>query len=161
MITDTDWMLKASCREWAQGVFFWDDGSRGPDPAKTAKAKGICYSCPVRRPCLEYALEHEQAGKTYLGMAHLAWRTFDANHNHIGYRFKWGPFTASSTPAHGVWGGFTAKERHRKDVKHIVVLGDTCIRGRKCSGCRDPHEWAGQLLDEERGTYERSPSPAL
>jgi WhiB family redox-sensing transcriptional regulator len=44
------WMLDAACREYDPEVFFPHDG------AGTAVARSICFGCPVRWVCLEYAL---------------------------------------------------------------------------------------------------------
>ena len=52
------WQVRASCRGPHAEVFF-------PPPAferkeekrlREARAKDICMTCPVRKPCLEYAL---------------------------------------------------------------------------------------------------------
>lgn len=32
------------------------------DPHREHRAKQICRTCPVRRPCLAYALDHEKYG---------------------------------------------------------------------------------------------------
>lgn len=48
---DTSWMARGSCRDEAPARFFPSDGV-GVDHARR-----ICGTCPVREPCLEYALE--------------------------------------------------------------------------------------------------------
>ncbi len=135
MKEDLDWMLEASCRNWSQNVFYWDSGSRNPmDPEEQRKqkvAKAICRRCPVRRQCLEYALAHEQPDPVYLGRG----------------------LSVSNTPAFGVWGGFTAAERHRKDAKHLETHRNAnerleCSQGRRCAGCRPIDQWAAKLLEE-------------
>ena len=45
-------MVRGNCRSVDPGVFFPSDGV-GVDVARR-----ICQGCPVREPCLEYALEH-------------------------------------------------------------------------------------------------------
>lgn len=53
---DDSWSARAACRGLDPSVFFSSDD----DDAGLAKA--ICDRCPVRQPCLEYALgerEHE------------------------------------------------------------------------------------------------------
>ena len=45
------WMIDALCREAPAGTFFPSDGV-GVD-----RARKICADCPVKAPCLEYALE--------------------------------------------------------------------------------------------------------
>lgn len=47
---DTQWMAHGLCRELAPSAFFPNDGV-GVDAARR-----ICATCPVREPCLEYAL---------------------------------------------------------------------------------------------------------
>jgi WhiB family redox-sensing transcriptional regulator len=46
------WMLDARCREYDPTQFFPSDGV-GVD-----RARQICFECPVRMECLEYALEY-------------------------------------------------------------------------------------------------------
>jgi WhiB family redox-sensing transcriptional regulator len=45
------WMADAACRGMGPDLFF---GERG---WSSAPAKQVCASCPVRQPCLDYALE--------------------------------------------------------------------------------------------------------
>jgi WhiB family redox-sensing transcriptional regulator len=47
---DLTWMQRGNCREHPPATFFPSDGV-GVD-----RARRICESCPVREPCLEYAL---------------------------------------------------------------------------------------------------------
>ena len=57
-----DWQEQALCREYSVDDFF------GPDQAETeiekqvreAAAKTVCQRCPVREPCLEFAMETNQ-----------------------------------------------------------------------------------------------------
>jgi WhiB family transcriptional regulator, redox-sensing transcriptional regulator len=48
---DTSWMARGNCRDEVPARFFPSDGV-GVDHARR-----ICATCPVREPCLEYALE--------------------------------------------------------------------------------------------------------
>ena len=48
--TDTAWMARSACRQIHPSVFFPSDGMG------VEVAKQICVDCPVRTPCLEYAL---------------------------------------------------------------------------------------------------------
>ena len=48
---DTNWMARGNCRDELPSRFFPSDGV-GVDHARR-----ICATCPVREPCLEYALE--------------------------------------------------------------------------------------------------------
>ncbi|WP_316044735.1 WhiB family transcriptional regulator [Acidiferrimicrobium sp. IK] len=52
------WQAKASCRGPQAAVFFPPAHFERKDDreAREARAKSICAACPVRRPCLDYAL---------------------------------------------------------------------------------------------------------
>jgi WhiB family redox-sensing transcriptional regulator len=49
---DTDWMADGLCRSCPPSVFFPSDG------VGVEVARRICADCPVRAPCLEYALRN-------------------------------------------------------------------------------------------------------
>lgn len=49
---DTTWMEEGKCRKYLPETFFPSDG------AGVSIAKRICAGCPVKEPCLEYALYH-------------------------------------------------------------------------------------------------------
>jgi WhiB family redox-sensing transcriptional regulator len=49
---DTDWMTDGKCRAQPPAVFF------PSDVVGVEVARRICAGCPVREPCLEYALSH-------------------------------------------------------------------------------------------------------
>jgi WhiB family transcriptional regulator, redox-sensing transcriptional regulator len=49
---ETPWMNDGSCRNHPPEVFFPSDG------VGVTLAQRICATCPVREPCLEYALEN-------------------------------------------------------------------------------------------------------
>ena len=49
---DMTWMQEGRCRDIAPSTFFPSDGV-GVDVARR-----ICADCPVKAPCLEYALEN-------------------------------------------------------------------------------------------------------
>ncbi len=49
---DTEWMAKGKCRDLPPATFFPSDGV-GVDVARQ-----ICAECPVKAPCLEYALHN-------------------------------------------------------------------------------------------------------
>jgi WhiB family transcriptional regulator, redox-sensing transcriptional regulator len=49
-MTDTTWMARANCRDVPPETMFPSDG------AGVEIALRICADCPVREPCLEYAL---------------------------------------------------------------------------------------------------------
>ena len=47
---DTDWMTEGNCNQTPPSMFFPSDGV-GVDAARK-----VCETCPVKSPCLEYAL---------------------------------------------------------------------------------------------------------
>jgi WhiB family redox-sensing transcriptional regulator len=49
---DTNWMAEGNCRSESPSLFFPSDGV-GVDVARR-----ICETCPVKSPCLEYALRN-------------------------------------------------------------------------------------------------------
>ena len=49
---DYAWMLSGKCRELEPNEFFPSDGTG------VTKARSICADCPVKAPCLEYALRN-------------------------------------------------------------------------------------------------------
>jgi WhiB family redox-sensing transcriptional regulator len=49
---DTEWMRHGNCREEPPSLFFPSDG------VGVEIARRLCASCPVKEPCLEYALLH-------------------------------------------------------------------------------------------------------
>ncbi len=49
---ENDWMARGSCRDMDPAAFFPSDGIGVQEAQKT------CAQCPVREPCLEYALEN-------------------------------------------------------------------------------------------------------
>jgi WhiB family transcriptional regulator, redox-sensing transcriptional regulator len=55
-----DWREAGACAQLDPDLFF-PISSTGPAREQIAKAKAICGACPVRRPCLEFALEHDLA----------------------------------------------------------------------------------------------------
>lgn len=62
---DDDWQLRSACRG-PQATIFFPPGTfeRKADKLhREAQAKEICRTCPVRRPCLDYAISiKEQHG---------------------------------------------------------------------------------------------------
>jgi WhiB family redox-sensing transcriptional regulator len=49
---DTEWMRSGRCREIQPATFFPSDG------VGVESARRICAECPVKEPCLEYALAY-------------------------------------------------------------------------------------------------------
>ncbi|MFH8801861.1 WhiB family transcriptional regulator [Streptomyces sp. NPDC017936] len=54
-----DWRQHAVCRHEDPDLFF-PIGTTGPALLQTEQAKAVCRRCPVREPCLEWALETDQ-----------------------------------------------------------------------------------------------------
>jgi len=55
----TWWRELALCRGYDPELFF-PIGKTGLGRADTQRAKAVCARCPVRQPCLEFALETGQ-----------------------------------------------------------------------------------------------------
>ena len=49
---DTAWMRNGNCRDESPSLFFPSDGSG------VEVARRLCETCPVKEPCLEYALRN-------------------------------------------------------------------------------------------------------
>lgn len=49
------WLVRAACRGEDPELFF-PISAKGPGHAQHERAKSICRRCPVRTPCLEYAV---------------------------------------------------------------------------------------------------------
>ena len=54
-----DWRLSAACRDLDPDLFF-PVGTAGPAVTQAAEAKRICLTCPVRTPCLDWAVRYYQ-----------------------------------------------------------------------------------------------------
>ena len=52
------WRSRAACRHADPDLFF-PEGTNGPALAQLDEAKRICLSCPVRRQCLTWAVDHD------------------------------------------------------------------------------------------------------
>jgi WhiB family redox-sensing transcriptional regulator len=62
-----NWRLAAACRDTDPELFF-PIGTAGPGLAQAAAAKQVCDDCPVRTPCLGWALRHAQQHGIWGGM---------------------------------------------------------------------------------------------
>jgi len=51
-----EWTDEAACRDEDPELFF-PEGTTGPALSQAARARQVCQSCPVRTPCLAFALE--------------------------------------------------------------------------------------------------------
>ena len=54
-----DWRVDAACRDTDPDLFF-PVGTTGPAIEQIANAKAVCDACPVKEPCLEFALSTNQ-----------------------------------------------------------------------------------------------------
>jgi WhiB family redox-sensing transcriptional regulator len=52
-----DWRDGAACR-YRDPELFFPEGTAGPAVLQADQAKRVCQSCPVRAPCLDFALRH-------------------------------------------------------------------------------------------------------
>ncbi|MER7502599.1 WhiB family transcriptional regulator [Nonomuraea pusilla] len=55
-----DWSRRAACLDLDPELFF-PISMEGPCQSQVEQAKKICNGCPVREPCLAYALSTRQA----------------------------------------------------------------------------------------------------
>lgn len=55
---DEVWQVKAACRGPQAAVFFPPSSFERKDEkeGRETRAKAICAACPVRKPCLDYAI---------------------------------------------------------------------------------------------------------
>jgi WhiB family transcriptional regulator, redox-sensing transcriptional regulator len=53
------WAAGGACRR-ADPELFFPVGPGGPSARQTTQAKQVCAICPVRQPCLEFAVETGQ-----------------------------------------------------------------------------------------------------
>jgi WhiB family transcriptional regulator, redox-sensing transcriptional regulator len=65
---DYSWRSKAICRDTDPDLFF-PVGTTGQALVQIARAKEVCAECPVRVPCLEYALETNQDSGIWGGLS--------------------------------------------------------------------------------------------
>ncbi|CAL9655034.1 Transcriptional regulator WhiB [Streptomyces sp. enrichment culture] len=61
-----EWLRRAACVDEDPELFF-PVGTAGPALRDTAAAKRVCARCPVRTPCLAFALESGQASGVWGG----------------------------------------------------------------------------------------------
>lgn len=67
------WQDKASCKGPQAVIFFPPSHLERKDEkdARERRAKAICFSCPVRRPCLDYALSIREPHGIWGGLNEL------------------------------------------------------------------------------------------
>lgn len=64
------WQFEAACRGTDSALFFAPNyfERREEKAAREAKAKSICTACPVRLPCLEFALRIRESHGIWGGL---------------------------------------------------------------------------------------------
>ncbi|MER5733418.1 WhiB family transcriptional regulator [Streptomyces sp. NPDC002138] len=66
---DWEWQTEAACRDLGPNRFFHPAGERGEDrEERDEAAKRVCAVCPVRRACLEHALNTHEAFGVWGGL---------------------------------------------------------------------------------------------
>jgi len=61
-----DWRDQAACRDMDPELFF-PIGNTGPALIQIGQARQVCAGCPVRTPCLEWALRSGQEAGVWGG----------------------------------------------------------------------------------------------
>lgn len=71
--TEELWQVKAACRGPHASVFFPPTHFERKEEkeSRERRAKAICASCPVRKPCLEYALRIREPHGIWGGLSEL------------------------------------------------------------------------------------------
>ena len=70
---DDAWQVKAACRGPQAAVFFPPSHFERKDEKveREGRAKAICVTCPVRQPCLEYAVKIREPHGIWGGLNEL------------------------------------------------------------------------------------------
>jgi len=68
MISDGDWRSRASCHEWVEVFDQTFEVTRRGKVGPVAAASNVCAGCPVRRACLDDALDVEEGLGTRYGV---------------------------------------------------------------------------------------------
>ena len=63
-----DWVHRARCKDEDPELFF-PVGTAGPAASQIAAAKAVCFQCPVRIECLEWAIATGQDSGVWGGMS--------------------------------------------------------------------------------------------
>jgi WhiB family transcriptional regulator, redox-sensing transcriptional regulator len=74
---DIAWRESAACLRYPGILFFGheDSESAAERRAREEQAKGICYSCSVRRQCLDYALRTREPYGIWGGLTEIERRS--------------------------------------------------------------------------------------
>jgi Transcription factor WhiB. len=63
LIASFAWMGDAACRGLHLVLFYGQEGERGSwSERRELHAKAVCWNCPVRAACLEWAIERGEQG---------------------------------------------------------------------------------------------------
>ncbi|MEV4099558.1 WhiB family transcriptional regulator [Nonomuraea sp. NPDC049649] len=62
-----DWSRRAACSDLDPELFF-PISLQGPGQSQVERAKAVCRTCPVRRPCLDYAISSGQTHGVWGGL---------------------------------------------------------------------------------------------
>lgn len=67
---DASWQVRGACRGPQASVFFPPSTFERKDEKveREARAKDICNTCPVRQPCLDYAIQIREPHGIWGGM---------------------------------------------------------------------------------------------
>ncbi|MET9427395.1 MULTISPECIES: WhiB family transcriptional regulator [unclassified Streptomyces] len=63
-----NWRTAAACRHEDPDLFF-PIGTSGPAMLQTQAAKSVCHGCPVREPCLQWAMDNGQESGVWGGLS--------------------------------------------------------------------------------------------
>ncbi|MEW1599371.1 WhiB family transcriptional regulator [Streptomyces sp. NPDC093808] len=136
-IGDTSWHIRGACHgmdvEDADAVFF--PGPR--DHEEIAEAKELCGWCPVRRECLDFALENVLKEGVWGGLTEAERRPLhDGLHRRLDYR--------------RVTAVFQGRDVHLTEAERQVVIDHAYVRGwqpdRLAAALQISHKHARDLL---------------
>lgn len=136
-IGDTSWHTRGACHgmdvEDADAVFF--PGPR--DHAEIAEAKELCGWCPVRRDCLDFALENVLKEGLWGGLTEAERRPLHDNlHQRLDYR--------------RVTAFFQGRDVHLTEAERQVVIDHAYVRGWRpyqlAAALQIGHKYARDLL---------------
>ncbi|MBC3191680.1 WhiB family transcriptional regulator [Pseudonocardia sp. C8] len=75
-----DWRDEARCRTADPELFFPEPGRGQQTRRQVARAVAICHTCPVRTPCLEWAIRHREQFGVWGGVTARARRAMGPGH---------------------------------------------------------------------------------